>query len=280
MPNSAAREEATMAMQNATRPRLDIARERLVLIGTPPMLGGMLRLANPGAEKVKLKSAVLRLNDGQWGDPHVSLLLDIGARLPAGVTAHAPVSLAIDPRMPPGEWRGEVRFDELGETRDVVLRVLEHRAQAVTPSRFELYGRPGASVRMPVVIGNLGNVAFTVPKVALVALGEDNAFHQLFHVAMARKGGEGHQAALDAFTQLLGATEVDAAKALVGAGAGKPLAAGESLETEITFELPARLARHRAYHGTFSIGKAQCDVEIEVASEADDEPPAAEPARN
>lgn len=256
-----------MALAQVTSlPRLAVGAARLVLIGRPPTLSGMLQLANPGADKIKLKSASLRLKDSQWGDPHVPLRLDVSARVAGGTAVQVPVTLSVDPRMPPGDYRAEVRFEGHDDKpREAVLKVLEHRAVVVTPESFELYGAAGATVVMPAVISNLGNVPFVLPKVALVALGEDAAVTQLFHVAMARKGAEGHQAALDAYAQLVGATEVDAAKAVLGAGAGEAVAPGESRETTLAFELPARLARHRTYHGTFSIGKAQCGVELEVA---------------
>jgi hypothetical protein len=157
----------------------------------------------------------------------------------------------------------------LGSARHtVVLKVLERRSVAVVPSAFELHGAPGDSVSVPVVLTNLGNVAFEVPKLALVALGAVQAFTHLFHVAMAKKGGEGHHAALDNFAQLLNASEVDAPKAWFGESGAATLAPGARLETQIRFELPANLARHRLYRGTFPVGRTLCSVEIEVASAA------------
>ena len=259
-----------MAILQSMPGRLVIGHARLVLIGRPPLLAGMLHLANPTADKIKLKSGRVRLKDKQWGDPHKPLALDVSARLPGGAAAHVPVSMTVDQRMPPGEYKGEAMFDGEDKPREIVLKVLENREVAVTPAAFELYGAPGAAVTVPAVVSNLGNVPFVLPKVALAALGLDTAVTQLFHVAMARKGGEGHQAALDAYAQLVGESEVDPAKVLMGAGAGEPLAPGESVETTLQFELPQRLARHRLYRGTFSIGKAQCGVQIEVAEGSTD----------
>ncbi|HTN49751.1 MAG TPA: hypothetical protein VMK32_10005 [Burkholderiaceae bacterium] len=254
-----------MAITQTVPGRLVIGTARLVLIGRPPQLAGMLRLANPTADKLKLKSGLVRLKDRQWGDPHRPLTLQVSGRLLGGTAAQVPVSLTVDQRMPPGEYPGEATFDGEDKAREVVLKVLESRDVTVTPATFELYGAPGATVAVPTVVSNLGNVPYVLPKVALVALGLDTAVTQLFHVAMARKGAQGHQAALDAYAQLVGESEVEPAKVLVGAGAGEPLAPGESLETSLQFELPQRLARHRLYRGTFSIGKAECGVEIEVA---------------
>jgi hypothetical protein len=254
-----------MAIIQSMPGRLVIGNARLVLIGRPPLLAGMLHLANPTADKIKLKSGLVRLRDKQWGDPHKPLVLAVSARLSGGAAAHVPVSLTVDQAMPPGEYNGEATFDGEDKPRDVVVKVLENRDVAVTPAAFELYGAPGATVTVPAVVSNLGNVAFVLPKVALAALGQDAAVTQLFHVAMARKGNEGHHAALDAYAQLVGESEVDPAKVIIGSGAGEPLAPGKSVETTLQFELPQRLSRHRLYHGTFSIGRAGCIVRIEVA---------------
>ena len=256
-------------MNALTQPlRARVGAERIVLIGTPDHLSGVVHLSNPHAEKVKLKTALVRLK----GHASAELPLAIGARLLAGAAQHAPALLALDPRTPPGEWHGEAVFGD--ETRELVVKVLERRAVAVSPSAFEIHGTPGAHVTLPVVLTNLGNVPFVLPRVALVALGQVAAFEQLFHVAMARAGAQGHQAALDAFAQLLGETETEAPKVLLGAGGGEALAPGDSLETEFTFELPQGLARHRLYRGSFLIGRAACTVEIEVDTPAPaDAPP-------
>lgn len=264
-----------MANVQSMPPRLSVETRRLLLIGAPPLLEGMIALANPGAERLKLKAALVHLKDSQWGDPHVALRLAVAARVAPGHAVQVPVSLAVDPRMPPGDYRGELRLDADDRPREVLLKVLEHRAVAVAPSGFELYGAPGASVTLPAVVANLGNVAFVLPRAAIVALGEDAAMTQLFHVAMAKKGAEGHAAALDAYAELVAAAEVDAAKVKVGAGAGEPIAPGDSRETSFTFELPARLARHRSYHGSFAIGRAQCTVDLEVAADVAAAPPPA-----
>jgi hypothetical protein len=254
-----------MAIIQSMSGRLIIGDARVVLIGRPPLLSGMLHVKNPTADKIKLKSGLVRLKDRQWGDPHKPLVLAVSARLTAGAAAHVPVSLTVDQAMPPGEYAGEATFDGEDKPRSLVVKVLENRAVAVTPAAFEVYGAPGANVSVPAIVSNLGNVPFVLPKVALAALGLDTAVTQLFHVAMARKGAEGHQAALDAYARLVGESEVEPAKVLIGAGAGEALKPGESIETTLQFELPPRLARHRLYRGTFSIGKAECAVQIEVA---------------
>ncbi|MFT7774052.1 hypothetical protein [Roseateles sp.] len=244
--------------------------ERIVLIGAPSLLSGLVRMSNRSAEALKIKNTLLRTQDGR------ELQLTLGLRVPPGVTAHARASVQLDPRTPPGDIRAEAIVGE--EARDVLIRVLEHREVALYPQSFRIHGRPGAQVPVPAVLTNLGNVPFSVPRVALLAVSQAQGFEQMFHVAMAQAGSKGHQAALDLFAQMLGASEVDAPKVLFNAAAGKQLAAGDSVETELGFELPAKLARHGLYMGSFTLGGAQYPVEIEVDAPGSDEPVVPVPA--
>ena len=134
--------------------------ERIVLIGPPASVAGVVRVSNPGTEKLNLKFAGLQC-EGHAANARIALR----ARLAPGETRHAPVSLSLDPRTPPGRMRGRATIGD--ETRDVVIDVLEHRAIGVTPAHFALHGRPGARIGIPVVLTNLGNVPYPVPRVAL-----------------------------------------------------------------------------------------------------------------
>ncbi|HET7610823.1 MAG TPA: hypothetical protein VFK29_03440 [Rhodanobacteraceae bacterium] len=246
--------------------------ERIVLVGPPASVTGVVRVSNPGTEKLNLKFAGLQC-EGHAANARIALR----ARLAPGETRHAPVSLSLDPRTPPGRMRGHATIGD--ETRDVVIDVLEHRAIGVAPAHFALHGRPGARVSVPVVLTNLGNVPYLVPRAAVANISRAAGFDQLFHVAIARSGADGYQAALDTFAQLLHDSEVQAPRIVVGTGANESLAPGSSIETELTFELPADLARHRRYLGSFVLGGTVCPLEIEVEAGGPDGHEAADTAR-
>ncbi len=239
----------------------------IVLIGAPPRLSGTVRLANRSEDKLKFKAVPVRFAGTEAPSRgHLQLT----GRLAPGTAAHVPLDLEIDESTPPGTYRAEV--DLGGQSRTLLLQVLPRRSVTVIPTTFDLAGAPGASVRQPVVIANNGNVPFPIPKVALVALGESGALSSLFHVAMAKAGAQGHAAALDAYASMLAAAEVDAARAVFAEAGGRTLAPGSTLATEIDFELPNRLARHRTYSGVFSIGRAECTVDIVVDAAAEAAP--------
>jgi hypothetical protein len=240
----------------------------ILLVGTPPRLSGRVTLANRSAEKLKVKTLDLRLTGAR--DPESSRIfpLQLSARVAPGASASFTAQAVVDETMPPGTYQAEV--DLAGEWRTAVLQVLERREFSVAPELFELAAAPGESVTHPAVIANAGNVPATLPKVALAGLGEDGALHSLFHVAMSQRGREGHVAALDAYAALLAEAEVDAVKVLLGEAVGATLAPGEARAVQLTFELPARLARHRLYRGTFLIGRTRCTIELVTENGASD----------
>jgi hypothetical protein len=240
----------------------------ILLVGTPPRLSGRVTLANRSAERLKVKTLDLRLTGPRDLAPDRTFALQLSARVAPGASASFTAQAVVDETMPPGTYQAEV--DVGGELRAAVLHVLERREVTVAPELFDLAGAPGESVVHPAVITNAGNVEATLPKVVLAGLGEDGALHSLFHVAMSQRGREGHIAALDAYAALLAEAEVDAAKVLLGEAAGATLAPGEARAVQLTFELPARLARHRLYRGTFLIGRTRCTIELVTENGAPD----------
>lgn len=228
----------------------------ILLVGPPPRLAGRVTVANRGGEKLKVKALDLRVK----GAPDRTFALQLAARVAPGATAAFNAQAVVDETMSPGTYQAEV--DVEGESRPAVLHVLERRELSVIPETFELAGAPGESVTHPAVIANAGNLEATLPKVALAGIGEEGALQSLFHVAISRRGREGHVPALDAYAALLSETEVEPVKVLLGEAAGATLAPGETRAVQLTFELPDRLARHRFYRGTFLIGRTRCMLEL------------------
>lgn len=230
------------------------------LVGAPPRLTGRVTIANHGAEKLKVKTLDLRLKPGLKASTPRSFVVQLSARVAPGAVSSFVAQAEVDDVMPAGLYEAEI--DVGNESRPAVLHVLERREISLTPVLFELSGAAGAKLKHPVVIANIGNVAVTLPRVVLAGMGEQGALHGLFHVAMSQAGGKGHVAALDAYAGLLANAEVDPVKVTLGDAAGATLAPGESRAVEFGFELPARLARHRIYRGTFVVGKTRAVVEV------------------
>jgi hypothetical protein len=245
-----------MNAQRATSSRAWDVVGPILLVGPPPRLSGRVTVANRGTDKLKVKALDLRLKKA----PARTFALQLAARVAPGASTAFTAQAVVDETMPPGAYEAEVDLD--GEPRPAVLHVLERRELSVNPETFDVVGAPGESVTHPAVIANSGNLDVTLPKVTLAAIGEDGALQSLFHVAMAQRGRDGHVPALDAYAALLSESEVEPVKVLFGDAAGATLAPGETRAVQLTFELPARLARHRFYRGAFLIGRTRCMLEL------------------
>ena len=245
-----------MNAQRATSSRAWNVVDPILLVKPPPLLSDRVTIANHGTDKLKVKALDLRLKKA----PARTFALQLAARVAPGASAAFMAQAVVDEVMPPGAYEAEV--DVEGESRPAVLHVLERRELSVNPETFDLAGAPGESVTHPAVIANSGNLDATLPKVALAAIGEQGALQSLFHVAMAQRGRDGHVPALDAYAALLAESEVEPVKVLLGDAGGATLGPGEARAVELTFELPARLARHRFYRGTFLIDRTRCGLEL------------------
>ena len=256
-----------MATRTKASQRADTKSEAIVLIGEPPRLQGTMTIHNHTDEKLKVKTLRLCLADGENAEGR-QLDLEVAARVPPHSSVRVLVSVNVGDSFPPGEYRGHVNTE--GETQDAVLHVLERRELRVLPESFSIVGTPGTHVKRPIVFTNLGNVAATIPKYAIVSVGEPAAPLTLFHVAVSQKGGEGHQAVLDQYAGLLSKSEVSPVRAVFREHGGQTLAAGETRQSEVLFELPGNLARNRVYLGELNIDTAVCAFRLRVENGGND----------
>ena len=210
---------------------------------------------------MKIKNDAFRVKSGPASAKEQQWKVRLLARVAPHSTAPSPMQLQIDPHVAPGVYEADFEFD--GERRDVILHVLEHRELLLVPNRFDLCGKPGAVLAQPLLISNAGNVAIDLPKAAFAPLTEHGVLHSSLHVALIEKGAEGHQAVLDAYATLLAQAEVEPVKVMLRNSGAKVLTPGESLASEITFELPAGLKKHRLYRGAFLMGRTRCRLEVQ-----------------
>jgi len=250
-----------MATRTKASQHADTKSGALVLIGEPPRLQGTMTLHNHTDEKLKVKTLKLRLADAGNAEGR-TLDLQLAARVPPNASARVLVNLEVGDSFPPGEYRGQIAFGD--ETRDAVLHVIERREMRVLPQSFSIVAAPGTQVTRPIVFTNLGNVPATIPKFALISVGEPAAPLTLFHVAVSQKGGEGHQAVLDQYAGLLSKSEVSPVQAVLRDLGGQALAPGETRQSEIQFDLPKNLTRNRVYEGEFNIDTAVCSFRLQV----------------
>jgi hypothetical protein len=144
--------------------------EPLVLSGEPRALTGSLHLHNPGATKVVLRDAGLRDPSGALRLPDARhVLRPIVLRPDQG--GSVPLSVAVHPTTPPGEYQAELEV--AGRVRTVVLQVAETVDVSVEPSALVIANRPGIAQTKRLVVVNEGNVPVSIGEPVEVELRHD-----------------------------------------------------------------------------------------------------------
>ena len=138
----------------------------VVLVGRPQSLRGELPIANAGEDDIVVSGLMLHSEAARQGPVRAS-----GSTVvPAGASASMPLSIALDPHLPAGEYTGEIEVS--GEVRRVVLHVTEEVDLDVRPDRIHVTpgGRP--STTTTIVLTNRGNVAVRLPATASAEAGD------------------------------------------------------------------------------------------------------------
>src|SRR6478752_776604 len=105
MPAARRKSAAPSAKARATKPD---ERSALLVVGPPGQLRTTVTVENTAGQQVAVRAAALH-REGEASVPG-----GVAALIPAGATATVPVSFALAPGTPPGEYAAEV---EVGGTR-------------------------------------------------------------------------------------------------------------------------------------------------------------------
>jgi hypothetical protein len=155
--------------------------EPLVLVGPPGELIGHVHLHNRTDSKVVVRGAGLRDPDGRLPLPPTRQALGpIVLRPDQG--NDVPLSVAVDPTTPPGEYAAEL--DLGGLSQPVVLHVTELLAVSASPGSVVVVNEAGIRQHRPVVVTNEGNVAFTLADPGAVSLREDMMSDRALRIAV------------------------------------------------------------------------------------------------
>jgi hypothetical protein len=143
----------------------------VVLAGTPDAVRGVLPLRNRGDRRAVVRELALE-------DPSEALGVAIPRthRLRTTVLRprHAravPISLALDPSTPAGEYALSLRVG--GREQRAVVHVLESVAVRVAPNPLVIENRPGEAIRKTVLVTNRGNVPITIAEIGAVVLDDE-----------------------------------------------------------------------------------------------------------
>jgi hypothetical protein len=144
----------------------------LVLSGPPSKLTGQVELLNTGAARVVVRDAGVKdpggVLTGGVSRPAFSTLV-----LHPNQGRTVPLKIALAPSTPPGEYH--VELDVAGQSRPLVLNVMETFDVTVQPDTLVVANLPGQAQHKRLSVTNEGNVAFTIGALGPVDLEDDLA---------------------------------------------------------------------------------------------------------
>ncbi len=212
--------------------------------------------------------------------PADRLSVSVACELPEGLgeqvrTLTAPVGadwttvrLLLPPSTPAGEYRAEVTWRD-GSLPGVVVVRGDERLQAV-PDDLAVRARAGESATASVVLHNGGNVGVDVRKVYVVPLEESEALDRAIIAGLTTD-----RQAVDRFgvaADSLAGSQAGVARTVVTQGAG-PLGPGETRQVDLELRMPEGLEAGTPYSGTWTVGRLDVPVEVEVPPPAEESRP-------
>ncbi len=218
--------------------------------------------------------------------PADRLSVSVACDLPKGLgeqvrTLTAPVGadwttvrLLLPPATPAGEYQAELTWRD-GTLPGVVVVRGDERVQAV-PADLALRARAGEAVPASVVLHNGGNVGVEVRKVYVVALEESEALDRAIIAGLTTD-----KQAVDRFgvaADALAGSQAGVARTVVTRGAGA-LAPGETRQVDLELRMPEGLEAGTSYSGTWTVGRLDVPVEVEVSPPAEESRPRRTPRK-
>jgi hypothetical protein len=242
--------------------------EPLILAGPPAKLTGQIDLHNTGDASIVLRDAAFR-------DPSGVLRARPGRQAfsPLVVRAHqqqrGPVAISVDPRTPPGEYRGEIEL--AGRTRPVVLHVTESIDLTVHPPSIVVMNERGTQ-RRRIVVTNDGNVPFSIGDLGDVDL-QDDLLPDRTRLALEPVTQIGDEAATGLQGPVLALIRLAPRDAFVEGGlavqvhgAAVAIAPGDTAVVELDVTLQRELPSNSRYRGRIPL--LTRDLEFVVVSSA------------
>lgn len=238
-----------MAKKKASASSLVDARkgEPIVLVGQPDRMQGELFVHNPGEKKIVVRDAQVRAATVAAA-PLSFRLAPIPLR--PGLRRRVPLSFAIDPGTPPGEYQGELEID--GSTHPVVLHVTENVRLDIAPDRIVVPNLPGETVVKRVIFRNLGNVPLTIGEIGGVPLDDEMLQCRTFRAALGALGDETKSLesyALEVARQLKGIVEQAGLLRVHNTAGVVELEPGAMSAIDFEIRLPKTLDRRTRYRG-------------------------------
>jgi hypothetical protein len=253
--------------------------EPLVLAGPPGQLAGRVELHNRSDVDVVLRDAVLSDQNNVLTTRPLRQSLSPLVLKPYQ-ERRLPLTLAVDPTTPPGEYRAELEL--AGQRRPVVLHVTEALDLTVRPQSLVVLNRPGQAQRKRIVITNEGNVAFAIGDIGDVDLEDDLLAYRPARLALepwsesAKQDIEGPVLALIRIARE--GAYVEAGASIRTAGDKLELAPGETTAVDLEITVRTELLENTRYRGRAPLLTRNLEIIVVASGDRVESSPATTPA--
>lgn len=233
----------------------------LLLAGRPPLLFGMLEVANDGEKRLALGRRSVSLRNAQGGPAVAARVHFLGGVRPHE-SARLPVHVVVDSGTPPGTYTTDVEVG--GVSRLVELRVLERAGVTVTPGLVQFTAAAGEEIATELLISNHGNVRHALGRRAVVFFEESHWVGRALVFALREADAdEGAQRYLDRVVHELVTTMAPTTTLHLEPGADH-VEPGEQTLVRLSATLPAELIKGRTYLASFTYAGTDVCIEIVV----------------
>jgi hypothetical protein len=236
---------------------------KLIFSGPPSCLQGTIRLMNPTAEKIKLRSVSIQ-TDRLLGAARLPLSeIPLSARLSPGEQLNIQSTIGVDPQTPPGSYPMELNI--AGRAVSAVAHVTEVVDFRIQPSEITILAGKGLVYERDFIIENAGNVPLPLGERCEAPLLDsvDLVTSMLVGLRNARKKDGEHQ--VESWLAEWGSI---AAGTLVVTRDPIILGPGQKMAASARFELPPSLAPLRHYRASLQLYNATMAVDIYTTAKA------------
>lgn len=232
--------------------------ETLVVAGPPQRLRGELRLRNDSAEKLKLRSLLVRARTGEKSAHALeAATMEVGARLRPGEQALVPMELALRSQTAPGFYALEM--DVGGRILPVEAHVTEHVDFRIEPGAVTLLVNGARTIEREFVAENAGNVPLPLGERCEAPLFDSLDFFSGLREALRKTVGVEAKQRLEKLLDELGRRQVGP---LVVHRERVTLRPGERRRMAARFELPRDIKPARHYRAALELYNATLIVDI------------------
>ncbi len=248
------RTSVVLKMLSADLLTVDEEDELLQFSGPPAALRGVMTVRNPSERRLMLSRIHgfdVTVRGGPGAEGVTMARIGRATVLAAGEARQVPVTLALDPHTPPGQYH--VELEVAGQRRRAAVTVVEEINFDAQPTEFVVENRPKATQDKLLVVSNRGNVPVNIRDIGAVPLDDELLTCRSLRGAL-REWTSRQENNVESYLVEVGR---QANRALEDAGilrvhiADSPLAVapGEQRTLSLSIEVPSTLDQHTRYTG-------------------------------